>query len=453
MGIVCRFYIKNKNDVVAVLKVNHFSKYKGFLQDIVRHTLITCYNITSLAKTNTGMLTNRNILCISGTEWHGNYIKAVVELMKVLSATNKILFVENAYTYKDAIAGVNNKNKVDYVQALGLKTRISAIHPETGGSVYILTPPLVFPVSFLPPGRIYDAMLNYNGWILRRTIRKALKQLDMNHDLINFVSFNPGMGVQTGRRFNEKTLIYHCYDEIKGAAYWLSKHGVRLEDTFMKMVDAVIVTSKGLYHSKCAAADRCYIVNNAVKASLFRQGFNPEVDPQQKNIGYVGSVDDRLDLDILTYLFKNMPDTTFTFVGRILSERSETELKKHKNVKLEGAKAPELLPAYSRQFSAGIIPFIKDEFTKGIYPMKINEYLAAGLPVVSTDFSDLSDFEGVIKITDNKETFLQCLLDEINYDSTEKRQSRLEIAEGNTWGKRAEELSDVIEKVEMELAG
>lgn len=397
------------------------------------------------------MLNNRNILCISGTEWHGNYIKAVVELMKVLSATNKILFVENAYTYKDALAGVNNKNKVDYIQALGLKTRISTIHPETGGTVYILTPPLAFPVSFLPKGKFYNAMLNYNGWLLRTSIRKALKKLDMNHELINFVSFNPGMGVQTGHRFSEKTLIYHCYDEVKGAAYWLSKHGVRLEQIFLKMVDAVIVTSKGLYHSKCADAKRCYIVNNAVKASLFRQGFNPVVDAEVKNIGYVGSVDDRLDLEILAYLFTNMPDATFTFVGRILSERSESVLKKYKNVKLEGAKAPELLPAYSRQFSAGIIPFIKDEFTRGIYPMKINEYLAAGLPVVSTDFSDLSDFEGVIKISDNKEDFLKYLLAEINTDTTEKRQSRLNIAEVNTWGKRAEELSDVIEKVEAEM--
>jgi glycosyltransferase involved in cell wall biosynthesis len=397
------------------------------------------------------MLTNRNILCISGTEWHGNYIKAVVELMKVLSAHNKILFVENAYTYKDAIAGVKGKNKVDYIQALGFKSRISQVQPEQGGTVYILTPPLVFPVSFLPPGKFYEAMLNYNGWLLRASIRKALKQLDMNHQLINFVSFNPGMGVMTGRRLKEKTLIYHCYDEVKGAHPWLSKHGVKLEQIFLKMVDAVIVTSKGLFKSKCNETERCYVVNNAVKASLFRQGFNPDVDPGKKVIGYVGSVDDRLDYDILQYLFKQMPDATFTFVGRITSPAGEAILKKYKNVRLEGAKAPELLPAYSREFSVGIIPFIKDEFTKGIYPMKINEYLAAGLPVVSTDFSDLSDFEDVIKISGDKGGFLKYLLEEINTDTTAKRESRLAIAEGNTWGKRAEELSDVIEQVEREL--
>ena len=399
------------------------------------------------------MLNQRNILCISGTEWHGNYIKAVVELMKVLSAQNKVLFVENAYTYKDALAGVSDKNKIDFKQAFGLKTRISTIRPDNGGTVYILTPPLVFPVSFLPTGIIHDKFLKFNGWLVRNSIKKALRQLGMNQDLINFTSFNPGMGVVTGRRFKEKTLIYHCYDEIKGAHPWLSKHGVKLEKIFMRMVDAVIVTSQGLYESKKDDCDRIYIVKNAVKVDLFRQGFNDQIDGTKKIIGYVGSIDDRLDYDLLQHLFTQMPSAEFVFVGRVTSERGgEAILRKYPNVKLTGAKSPEELPAYLRTFSAGIIPFIKDSFTRGIYPMKINEYLAAGLPVVSTDFSDLSDFTECIKVADSGAEFLTHLIGEIDNDTADKRRARLQVAEGNTWDKRANELSNVIEKVEEELA-
>jgi hypothetical protein len=182
------------------------------------------------------MLNNRNILCISGTEWHGNYIKAVVELMKVLSTKNKVLFVENAYTYKDAIAGVNGKEKIDFRQALGLKSRITNLHTDNGGTVHLLTPPLVFPVSFLPEGQIYNKLLKFNAWLLRRSVKKALKQLGMEAGLINFVSFNPSMGVMMGRRFNEKSLIYHCYDELKGAPLWNRKHGLRRD--YMKVSTA-----------------------------------------------------------------------------------------------------------------------------------------------------------------------------------------------------------------------
>jgi glycosyltransferase involved in cell wall biosynthesis len=399
------------------------------------------------------MLNQRNILCISGTEWHGNYIKAVVELMKVLSAQNKVLFVENAYTYKDALAGVSDKNEIDFKQALGLKTRISTIQSEHGGTVYILTPPLVFPVSFLPAGVIHNNFLKFNGWVVGRSIKKALKQLGMNRDLINFTSFNPGMGVVTGHTFKEKTLIYHCYDEIKGANTWLSKHGVMLEHNFMRMADAVIVTSQGLYESKKDDCKRIYIVKNAVKIDLFRKGFNNHIVTLKKVIGYVGSIDDRLNYDLLQHLFTQMPDAEFVFVGRVTSERGgEAILRKYPNVKLTGAKSPEELPAYLKIFSVGIIPFIKDEFTHGIYPMKINEYLAAGLPVVSTDFSDLSDFTGSIKVADNEAAFLTHLIDEIDTDTSDKRRARLQIAEGNTWDKRADELSAVIVQVEKEIA-
>lgn len=397
------------------------------------------------------MLNNRNILCISGTEWNGNYIKAVVELMKVLSTQNNVLFVENAYTYKDALAGVSDKDKIDFKKVFGLKSRIRTIKTDGGGTVNILFPPLVFPVNFLPNGALYSNLLKFNAWLLRRVVKKALKKLGMQHELINFTSFNPGMGLMTGRTFDEKTLIYHCYDEIKGAPYWLSKHGLRLEAGFMKMADAVIVTSQGLYDSKKDFCKQCFIVKNAVKVDLFKKGFNSAPDHSKKVVGYVGTVDDRSDYDILHHLFTNMPDAEFVFVGRILSERGLAILKKYPNVKIEGPKMPEQLPAYLQTFSAGIIPFVKDDFTKGIYPMKINEYLAAGLPVVSTAFGDIADFAALIKITDDKETFLQYVLSEIDEDTPAKRGARLKTAENNTWDKRAEELSSVIEQVEARL--
>lgn len=397
------------------------------------------------------MLNNRNILCISGTEWNGNYIKAVVELMKVLSVTNKVLFVENAYTYKDALAGVSDKDKIDFKKVLGIKSRIRTVKTDGGGTVNILFPPLVFPVNFLPEGRLYNTLLKFNAWLLRRVVKKALKKLDMQQNLINFTSFNPGMGLMTGHTFNEHTLIYHCYDEIKGAPFWLARHGLRLEEGFMKIADAVIVTSQGLYDSKKDYCKQCYIVKNAVKVDLFKKGFNSSPNPGKKVVGYVGTIDDRSDYDILHHLFTSMPDAEFVFVGRILSERGLAILQKYPNVKIEGPKMPEQLPPYLQSFSVGIIPFVKDDFTMGIYPMKINEYLAAGLPVVSTAFGDIADFASLIKITDDKETFLQYVLSEIASDSPEKRLARLKTAESNTWDKRAEEIANVIEKVEAGL--
>ncbi|WP_374948881.1 glycosyltransferase [Mucilaginibacter sp.] len=397
------------------------------------------------------MLKNRNLLCISGTEWHGNYIKPVVELMKVLSATNKILFVDNAHTYKDALAGVQNKPPVDFKMVFGLKNRLKEIKTENGGIVYMLTPPLAFPVSFLPKGVAYDMMIRYNAMLLRIAVRKALRKLDMNHDLINFTSFNPAMGVMTARDFKERVLIYHCYDEIKGANSWLRRHGERMEEQFLPMADATIVSSKGLYESKKPYTKRCFIVKNAVKAELFAKGQNSNIDTTKKVVGFVGTIDYRMDYDIVTYLIENMPDAQFIFVGRTLKEEGAELLNSYPNVTLAGPRNPEELPSYLKTFSVAIIPYVKDKLTEGIYPMKINEYLAAGLPVISANFGDMTDFKQIIKLADTKEDFLESVKAEIEGNTHEKQQARIAVANGNTWHHRGEELSAAILQTEAEL--
>lgn len=394
------------------------------------------------------MLKGRNIICISSTEWGGDYIKATVELMKEMAVHNKLLFINSPYTMKDVSDGVLNKKDTDLKRAFGLKSRIDVVKLENGGTVYVLTPPPAFTINFLPEGALYQTLLRFNCWQVLAVAKRALKKLGMQKDLINIVAFNQGMGVMTGRKYGEKTLIYHCYDEIHGAHPWLQKHGIALEDRLLKMVDGVIVTSKGLYEAKRKFTKACYIVKNAVKIDLFIKGFQPEVTAK-KTVGYIGTIDERLDYDLLTHLLEEMPEVDFVFVGRVNTDFHEEDvLKKYPNAILVGAKRPEELPDYLKTFSAGIIPFAKSDFTKGIYPMKINEYLASGLPVVSTNFSYLDDFEGVISIAEDKHTFLKNLRHELANDTPELKQIRLDVARQNTWEVRAEELSGAIEQIE-----
>lgn len=217
------------------------------------------------------------------------------------------------------------------------------------------------------------------------------------------------------------------------------------------MIDGIIVTSKTLFKMKSPFCPNCFIVNNAANYDLFSQGFHQGVTGQQV-IGYIGSVDDRIDYGVMEHLFINMPDARFVFVGRVLSQRGLAVLKKYPNVSVEGPKTPAELPAYLKTFSLGVIPFVNDTFTSCIYPMKINEYLASGLPVVSTDFGDMSDFREVVSIVETKEDFLQHIKDEIAADSPAKRQARQDIAKQNTWLNRAQEMSDDILKIEAMAA-
>ena len=393
------------------------------------------------------MIKDRNFICISTSQWEGDFAKTIVELISVVARNNKVLYVDYQFTIKDMVFSLFGKSEAPISRMLGLKNRVRKMQVEGGHFVYLLTPPPILPINFLPNGFLYRTLLKFNGWQIARAARKALKKHGLEKDLINITAFIPALGVVTAGKFNEKTILYHCYDEIEAAA-WLKKHGGRHEKDFMQMADAVITTSEGLYRVKKEFAKRCFLVKNAVNFDLFKEGLTEVDTPVKKTIGYIGSIDDRVDYDLLEYLISEMKDHEFDFVGRLNYEEGKKRLSKFNNVKLSGPRPVTELPKVLKTFSVGIIPFVKNEFTKGIYPLKINEYLAAGLPVVMTHFSILDDFIHIASIAEDKYAFLQMVEAELKNDTMELKRKRQAFAAENSWEARVDEISVIIEELE-----
>jgi glycosyltransferase involved in cell wall biosynthesis len=307
---------------------------------------------------------------------------------------------------------------------------------------------MILSVQFLSKGFLYRSLMQWNGWRVRRMVQYYLKKLHMQQDLISIVSFNPAIGLEVGRKLNERLLLYLCYDEIAAAPH-LKKHGVWQEQAFGKLADATIVTSQGLYERKNHLSPHCFIIKNAADFPLFSTGFNPEV-PAKKQVGFIGGIDRRLDYPLLEHLIGTLPEVEFVFIGRIVTPGGATLLKKYSNVVITGPKNIKELPQFVRHFSVGIIPFRRSEFIKTVYPLKLNEYLAAGLPVVTTNFSYLDDFKDVVRIVDTAEAFKACVLQEMESDTLEKKRLRQAFAQQNSWEHRAEELAQVITQLEQQ---
>jgi glycosyltransferase involved in cell wall biosynthesis len=201
--------------------------------------------------------------------------------------------------------------------------------------------------------------------------------------------------------------------------------------------------------SKGQLSKKCYLVKNGVDFAHFNR--IAELRQRNKNIeitvGYLGTLDERIDYELITYLATKLPDIKFEFVGRILEKAKVAQLDKLPNTKFWEAKKLEELPGFLRKFDAGIIPFVKNELTAGIYPMKINEYLAGGIPVISTDFASLPEFHSIISTASTPETFLQALMESLCNDTPQKRKERIAIASSNSWENRAEQFGGVIADV------
>jgi glycosyltransferase involved in cell wall biosynthesis len=150
---------------------------------------------------------------------------------------------------------------------------------------------------------------------------------------------------------------------------------------------------------------------------LFPSGVDPEHYAQARSVraqrpeggrpvaGYVGVIDERLDLGIVRGLAQRLPDWDIEMVGPVFKIPPQS-LPQAPNIRYPGMKRYEELPAVMAGFDVALMPFALNEATRSISPTKTLEYLAAGLPVVSTRIADVvADFSGVVDLQEDADGF------------------------------------------------
>ena len=396
-----------------------------------------------------------NIICHAFPAWEGNYVKSTVQLMTELARDNRVLYVDYAYTWKDFLQSLRQRGFASWRRMIGLEPRLRRVELGNGAALNVLTLPPILPTNFLKTPRLYDALNRLNArFFILPVIRKAMRTLGMTDAPVVVNAFNPSYGVHLAGRLGEARLVYYCYDEI-GAASWAKNHGARLEKQFAALADAVIFTSSGLLAKKKALNKASYLVKNGVDFTQFCQPTPPSLkhpifDELSKKttpiIGYLGSIDERLDYDLLEKLIRDTPQYHYVFVGRVTTDAIQKRLLALPNVFLIGPQPPSVLPSWVHQFDVCLIPFLQNDFTAGIYPLKANEYLAAGKAVIATPFADLSDFDAVIQMANNAADFQRIIAENLAENGQYAPQRR-QFAAQNAWTARAEDMASILRGV------
>lgn len=122
--------------------------------------------------------------------------------------------------------------------------------------------------------------------------------------------------------------------------------------------------------------------------------------------GYVGPVDGRLDLALLAALADGLPDWRIVLVGPIASDDRD-RLPRRANLEYLGDVPYEALPGTLATFDVALLPYALTSATRALSPTVALEYLAAGLPVVSTRLADVvvTELTGVVHFADDAEGF------------------------------------------------
>lgn len=381
------------------------------------------------------MPASKQIVCVGFPKWEGDYMKSTVLLMSELAKSNEVLYVDYPYTWKDVVMGVKAGTQVPVAPILGIGPRLTSRQVSSGAQVHVLTLPPFLPANWLASATSYDRLLAFNARLALSSIKAAMKQLGFEKP-IHINAFNPALGNALAGKLDEQLLVYYCYDEIS-AANWISKHGSRHEQAFLSKVDLTIVSSAQLLLDKGPLTKRCKLVKNGVSLSLFQNQSRKAIEKKGIRIGYLGSIDERLDFDLLYDLAIQHPEYQFQFVGRVVEKTQVARLAALENCEFLGPQAVTDLSGFVAGFQVGLIPFKCNKLTAGIYPLKINEYLAVGVPVITTPFTDLSELAAVAYQADTAQAFSEVIPQVLAEDTADSVEERKAFATSNSWQNRA----------------
>lgn len=383
------------------------------------------------------------------------YSSISLSMAKELARTHRVIYVNHPYTWRDLWTGLRAGDPIlrtrlrDLLLGRVRYERLAAI-PQNFVAVQ---PPLTMPVNWLPPGRTYQFFQRWNNRIVLRAIGRALR----DHEVRKYIFINcydPFYAGVLPKKMGAALSIYHCIDDISQDAY-TARHGTDLEHAAIRQADLTLVTSTNLQKLKAPFSDRVVTYFNAAEVANFHKVWT-ETYPRPaalagrtgKTIGFIGNLDAlRIDYPLLKQVAEAYPQHTLLLVGPVNSpEPGEIGLDKLPNVVLAGSRRLEELPPLMQYMDCVLIPFRCNTLTRSIYPLKINEYLAAGKPVVSTSFSDdIRGFSDCIYLANDAGAFISQIEKAMAENNAMLTQKRIDVANTNTWTARIAQLWELID--------
>lgn len=382
--------------------------------------------------------------------WEGKYASITKALAKEFSYKHRVFFINHPYTFRD----FRKLNREEFGAEKYDTIKSGNHYIENFNGITVITPPVIWSINWLPKGPWYD-------WAHKKINQPVLDALD---DIIKKNSIDEFLFLNCydpfilpyldKKKYNTIAQIYQSIDDIEESEY-MARHGFPLELEACKKTDIVTVTSTHLYELKSPLNPNSHLVPNAVELSNFERAVTQKLTRPEaiKNIttpiiGFVGNLDDRrVDYPLIKKIAESNPDKHVVLVGPVNSPSvAKLGIDKMSNVIMGGSQPIEILPEWLQHFDCAIIPFIANRLTKSIYPLKINEYLAAGKAVVSTRFSDdIASFSDVIYLAQDHDEFLSLIQEAVDSNSEEQIAQRVKVASQNTWHTRVNKLWELVD--------
>jgi len=201
------------------------------------------------------------------------------------------------------------------------------------------------------------------------------------------------MALEFSRKYMPQLTVFDCMDEL--SAFKFAPESLKeLEKELLKKANIVFTGGHSLYEARKDQHDHIYAFPSSIdkehfaKARTVKNTIKIKEGSRRPKLGFYGVIDERFDIDLIKGIADIHPEWDIMLIGPVVKIDPQT-LPLKRNIHYIGAKTYSQLPELMAEWDIALIPFLLNESTRFISPTKTPEYLAAGLPVISTAIRDV----------------------------------------------------------------
>ncbi|MGF9648057.1 glycosyltransferase [Pseudarthrobacter oxydans] len=379
-------------------------------EEVVVHTQCKNVVILSTADFDSPVWTNKQHLAVglAKSGYKVYYIESLGLRTPTLSKTDIIRMLQYLHRLKPG---------------KGSKQDATRAHPELPPNLEIISPKVI-PIH----GAAFVRAIN--RFLLKKTTYKRLPA-DGNYVLWAFSPLTYGLENKC------QGVVYHSVDLLHTIPGVPAMALQEAEKALITVADTVLASSKGVArHLDSRGAKNIRLWENVASTELFASS----VGDRKPRAIFAGNVTpSKIDIELLQSLVRS--GVPLAVAGPIGIDGSQTDSEIAALIHAPGVRylGNLDLPSLAREMGTsqvGLIPYLKNEYTRGVFPMKVYEYLAAGLSVVSTDIESLT--ESAITGLDVVEArnFADSVRKSLKEFDEEQAKIRSEQAKSNSWENR-----------------